>query len=395
MIAALAMELVRRSRRHAQELEAWSAALEDQQRRLWALQSMAATLASALTVSEVAAATLDHGLPLVGAAAGSVEVLDERGTLVEAARSGDRAVLTRGGRQRLRDLAVGDTTFGRLTVWSASTVRIDERSDALLGAVTALASEAIARARRYDAEHGMVRALQTMLLPVVPDRVGDVTLAVKYQPVQTATGVGGDWYDVLDTERGVACLIGDVVGKGVLAAGTMGQLRIATRTVTDRSDPAAVLRSLDDFAAEFRDGLMTTVAYVVVDVMAGRLSSASAGHPPPVLLRDDGSGDWLDGASGPPLGVVGGGHPRCSASTQWNGTARLLLYTDGLIERPGEPIDVGLQRLLRAAVRLGDLPPQAFLDCLLVELVPPEVQRDDIAVLCADLPAPIRGSAAA
>jgi len=272
--------------------------------------------------------------------------------------------------------------FGRLTA-SLPEEADNEAAEQMFTAVATLAGHAMARARRYDTEHQMVRALQSMLLPVLPPRWGPIRLAATYRPVLTSSGVGGDWYDVLDTAHGPAVMIGDVVGKGIRAAGVMGQLRIATRTMADRHDPSAVLGSLDELANELVDAWMTSVVYVVVDIAESRITLAVAGHPPPLLLQPDRPPMWLDACVGPPLGVELG--PRGTSSVAYEGVARLVLYTDGLVERRDQSIDVGLARLRDVAYGLSDLEGDEFVERLVAEMTSEADQQDDIAVLCADL----------
>lgn len=380
VVAGLLAELIRRAWRYDVDLARSNDDLRNEQRRTAGLQSLTATLASAATVPDVVQAALRQGLPLLGAGAGRVEVVSEAGDMIELATSGE--LDTPGSTSLVRDLADEGERLGRLT--ASLTAGADLRAaDQMLSAVATLTGHALARARRYDTEHQMVRALQSMLLPVLPSRWGPIELAATYRPVLTSSGVGGDWYDVLDTDRGPAVVIGDVVGKGIRAAGVMGQLRIATRTMADRHDPSAVLGSLDELANELTDAWMTSVVYVVVDVGDRRITLGVAGHPPPLLLQPGRRPQWLDECVGPPLGVERG--RRVTASVVYDGPARLVLYTDGLVERRDQPIDVGLARLRDAAYGLLDVEGDEFLDRLVAEMAPEAEQQDDIAVLCADL----------
>ena len=380
VVAGLLAELVRRAWRYDVDLAASNDNLRIEQRRTVGLQSLTATLASAATVPDVVQAALQHGLPLLGAHAGRVEVVSEAGDMIEVATSGDPDAA--GVTAHVRVLAAEGEQFGRLTA-ALPLDGASEPAEQMLTAVATLTGHAMARARRYDTEHQMVRALQSMLLPVLPPRWGPIRLAATYRPVLTSSGVGGDWYDVLDTAHGPAVVIGDVVGKGIRAAGVMGQLRIATRTMADRHDPSAVLGSLDELANELVDAWMTSVVYIVVDVARSRITLGVAGHPPPLLLQPGRPPVWLDECVGPPLGVEFG--RRGTSSVMYDRPARLVLYTDGLIERRDQPIDAGLTRLRDVAYGLIDLEGDEFLDRLVAEMTPEADQQDDIAVLCADL----------
>ena len=170
-------------------------------------------------------------------------------------------------------------------------------------------------------------------------------------------------------------LIGDVAGKGIPAAALMGELRGGLRAgVLDGGEPNEMLRRLDRLAV--RAGRMATVLLVLLDPETGALRHASAGHLPPLLIEPDGAVRFLRAGAAPPLLAF---DPAVAPGTTTLAPgARLLLYTDGLVERRREPIDQSLARLAAAAAGFtGDLPAD-----LLAAMVPPEgVLRDDIAIL--------------
>jgi serine phosphatase RsbU (regulator of sigma subunit) len=193
--------------------------------------------------------------------------------------------------------------------------------------------------------------------------------------------VGGDWYDVVDlADHRRAMVVGDCVGHGLDAATTMGQLRSAARSlVLDNHDPAAMLERLDVFAASIAGAFATSVVCVTIDRLAGTLSYSRAGHPPPLLIGRDGP-RWLDGAGGCLLQV----RHQCErplATADYSDGDLLVLYTDGLVERRGEIIDVGLARLAAAAARWHEREGSASqaADGLLRELLP--IRGDDDVVL--------------
>jgi PAS domain S-box-containing protein len=195
-------------------------------------------------------------------------------------------------------------------------------------------------ARLYAAEHEAARALQERMLPTLA-QVEGLDVAVTYRPAsdgeQASAAVGGDWFDVLERPDGtVALVVGDVVGHDMHAAASMGQLRSVLRTVGwDREDPAEVLGRVDHLVKvlDLADIATCTFASLgpVADDGSRPLAYCRAGHPPPLLLRPDGTVTVLDGALATPVGVpnVGGVE---SARVDVPAGSALVLYTDGLVE---------------------------------------------------------------
>lgn len=243
------------------------------------------------------------------------------------------------------------------------------------------AALAISRAQLLERERGIAETLQRALLP---DRLPDVPglrLSAHFEPA--AGEVGGDWYDAVVLDSGeVALAIGDVAGKGIPAAALMGELRGGMRAgVLDGGEPNDMLRRLDRLAD--RAGRMATVVLVVLDPASGALRLASAGHLPPLLVEPGGAVRFLRGGASTPL-LAYDAEAGAGTDTLPPG-GRLLLYTDGLVERRGEPIDASLERLAAtAAAHTGPLPDLAA--HLLAELYPPAGGlRDDIALLAVEL----------
>jgi serine phosphatase RsbU (regulator of sigma subunit) len=157
----------------------------------------------------------------------------------------------------------------------------------------------------------------------------------------------------------------------------MGQLRVAARAVAlEGSGPASVLEAMDRFAQSV-DATCTTMVCVEVDRRGGVLRHASAGHPPVLVAGRDGA-RWLDGGRGAPLGISIG--PREESTAALDPGDRVVLYTDGLVERRQEHIDVGLDRLLATAEQLAGHPLEALADELVRRLVP-EAASDDVVVV--------------
>jgi anti-sigma regulatory factor (Ser/Thr protein kinase) len=182
-------------------------------------------------------------------------------------------------------------------------------------------------------------------------QVAGMKAAARYFTAGAGTQVGGDWYDaVLGPDGRLLLIIGDVAGRGIVAASAMGQLRSAARAYAlDGHVPGALLERLNAFQIGLRNRGMTTITVVSVDPDTGDARYAKAGHPPPLLVHADGKAEWLDKAGGPPLGAVDGAR-YAEGMVRLDPGAVLLLYTDGLIEVRGESLDQGFERLKTAAI---------------------------------------------
>ncbi|GAA1127035.1 MULTISPECIES: PP2C family protein-serine/threonine phosphatase [Kitasatospora] len=236
-------------------------------------------------------------------------------------------------------------------------------------------------------EREVALSLQRSLLPAVPPAHRSFA-AVRYQPATRTLNVCGDWYDLVDLDRsllGVA--VGDVVGHGLEAAGIMGRLHSALNAALRATrQPAQALKTLARYAVTVEGALSTTAVQTVVDRSTRTVRYSSAGHPPPVLVHADGSVQVLDGATDPPLGAWENEIPRSEAAAGYRPGATLVLYTDGLIERRGEDIDVGLERLTASAARHRGLGPEALADAVLADLGADDGQgTDDIALVAVRL----------
>lgn len=191
-------------------------------------------------------------------------------------------------------------------------------------------------------------ALQRSLLPTQLPRVSRVDLASRYIPGHL-TGLGGDWYDVFLLPSGwLGIVVGDVAGQGLRAAVVMGRLRSALRAYAlECLDPADVLDRLDHKIRHFEAGHLATALYAMVPPERDRIHVSLAGHPPPVLATVGEPAVTLDLPADFPLGF-GGSRARRTSVIDFPPGAVLVCYTDGLVERRGESIDVGLGRLCAA-----------------------------------------------
>lgn len=243
------------------------------------------------------------------------------------------------------------------------------------------------RAER-EREAEVAHVLQDSMLERLPLRDARIRVGAHYRPAVETLEVGGDWHDAFPIDGdGVALVVGDVVGRGIDAATAMGQLRSATRALAGAGldGPSAVIAALDRFAARIPRALMATLAYVEIDLATGVARYVCAGHPPPLLASPGSPPVVLWDGRTLPLGVAGGSRDVVDATVQLAPGARLLLYTDGLVERRDEPLDRGLGRVTDAMGRLRGQPPQEFADALVTTALEGVAGRDDVCVLCADL----------
>ncbi|MGX1886275.1 PP2C family protein-serine/threonine phosphatase [Streptomyces sp. NPDC055287] len=235
-------------------------------------------------------------------------------------------------------------------------------------------------------EREVAVALQEAMLHS-PDLDRHRNVAVRYLPAVGSLNVCGDWYDVVDlTDDSFGVAVGDVVGHGLEAAAVMGMLRSALSAAVRAShDPAKSLEVLGLYARSVEGAVATTAVNAVIDTRHQRIAYSSAGHLPPVLVHADGTCDLLDQATDPPLGARPEHVPRPQATLSYTPGDILVLYTDGLIERRDEDIDVGLQRLTDALCDHVRLSPDRLADALLARLGVAGGALDDIALIVVRL----------
>jgi serine phosphatase RsbU (regulator of sigma subunit) len=271
---------------------------------------------------------------------------------------------------------------GVLSVAPATDAAADPPDLGVLGAVGRQGGLALDRARLYEHTAGVAHELQHSLLAVDPPPDPRYGVAAIYRPGVEMLEVGGDWYDVFLVEPGVlAFVVGDVVGRGLRAASAMGQLRSAVRAVAAPGvGPARLLERLDRFVDQVEAAALATLAYAELDLASGVVRYACAGHPPPVLLPASGGGQLVWGGRSTPLGTYGQGR-RDEAELRLGEGDRLLLYTDGLVERRDRALDDGLAALTSAVARAGGDPLTAAVRAIADELLRDEQGRDDVCLL--------------
>jgi hypothetical protein len=245
----------------------------------------------------------------------------------------------------------------------------------------------IDNARRYNRERATALTLQRSLLPTGLSAPASVEVRHRYLPGSQLIEVGGDWYESISLPGArVALVVGDVAGHGVRAAVTMGRLRTAIQTLAMLElPPAESLEQLNELMQKIgeREPHFATCAYAIYDAVSGTCEVASAGHLPPLLVRPDGTSQFLDVAPAPPLGV---GEGLISSRTfEIEDGSMFVLYTDGLVESRGQDIDDGLKRL--QTVFTADSVAGSMEDLCKAILAGAyaEQHRDDIAVLVARL----------
>ncbi|MCW2607203.1 MAG: Histidine kinase [Frankiales bacterium] len=217
------------------------------------------------------------------------------------------------------------------------------------------AGQLVDNAAQYTAQRAVAEGLQRSLLPELPDVPG-WTLGAAYQPSSSAALVGGDWYDAFVLPDGaLGLVVGDVMGHDLTAAAAMGQLRSVLRTcAVDDDSPGHVLGRLDRLVSSFAMADLATVVYARLERLpdgTARLTYANAGHPPPLVLSEDGSVVRLDGGRGIMIGTAVDA-PRPEEVHLLAPGATVLMYTDGLVERRGRDLDEQIAELGRTASRL-------------------------------------------
>lgn len=256
----------------------------------------------------------------------------------------------------------------------------------VLTALAGLMGQALERAQLYDSEAALARGLQAGLMPHrLPVHEHVVTVG-RYLPGSAGMDVGGDWYDVIETSpRMLALVIGDVQGHGVAAAATMGQLRSAVRAFAlSGNAPDQVMSGTNRLLIDLDPGQFASCCYVLLDRMSGSALAVRAGHPQPLLRHTDGRTEVLDLPGGVVLGVDADASYPVTELRMAPG-AVLALYTDGLVERPGTDIDVGVERLRVALAAARPAPLTEMADRLVGEAGNSADRPDDIALLLASL----------
>lgn len=276
-------------------------------------------------------------------------------------------------------LVVEGEVIGVLHVGSLVQRQFHESDIELLQLVANRVALSIERSRLMV--QGQIAAtLQRSLLPRKLPQVPGLRMAARYLPAADESAVGGDWYDVIElNNQYIGFVIGDVAGHGMAAATFMGQLRSAIRAYAlDTTGPGEVITKLAEFSDRMHSR-MATVIYATLNLSTWEVRFARAGHPYPLLLRADGSTDFLSEAGGPPIGAVGGQTYDEQTVTLSPGET-LVLYTDGLIERRGRQLSDGEAALVEVASSSPD-EPELKCQAITSRLTEETTLADDIAIL--------------
>jgi len=280
--------------------------------------------------------------------------------------------------------------LGGVSVWRTDRPEPFGTEDAdLLKGIASRASLSVDNARRYTRERRAAIALQQQLLPRTVTSTAAAETEGFYLPADNEAEISGDWFDVLALPSlRTALVVGDVVGRGLHATATMGSLRTAVSTLADLElDPTEVLTRLDDRVQHLAketdpDPVGATCLYAVYDPVTRHCTLASAGHPPPIVIRPDGTAQLVEVSVGPPLGV--GGMPFETTEIDLDPGSVLALYTDGLIAEDNCDFEIGIRRLrdklvtlCRTGQALGRIGNTLLADA------PRSSHRDDIVLLLA------------
>jgi GAF domain-containing protein/anti-sigma regulatory factor (Ser/Thr protein kinase) len=419
--ASLAIE---NGRLHRAEQEAHSA-LQVVAARLDRLHRVAAALSRAVTIADALNAILGEGIAASGASAGMVGLLTEDGETVEIAasrgygegtfelwrtfpvsrrlplsevvRTGQAFFCETAAEREARwpsfatgsgdafvalPLAARGAVLGALGLSFEGDRAFSPEERELLLTVARQCGQALERARLFEREHEIAVAVQRSLLPKDLAVSEEVAVAARYLPGSPGLEIGGDWYDVVRLgPRELVISIGDVVGHGLKAAATMGQLRNAVRAYAlERSSPAEIVSHLNTFVSRFPDGEFSTLFVGRLDLDRHVLEYTNAGHPPPLLRRPDGETVWLDDARAFPIGVEVGA-PCPTGTVDLEPDTILLLYTDGLVERRTRSLEEGLA-VLERVIEEGSDDPEELLEEVIAKVVEDGVEHsDDIAMV--------------
>jgi serine phosphatase RsbU (regulator of sigma subunit)/anti-sigma regulatory factor (Ser/Thr protein kinase) len=260
----------------------------------------------------------------------------------------------------------------------------DEDDVALLALAADRAALAIDNARISE-QRAVTAIMQRTLLPDALPQIPGMRFSAKYLPAGSGIKIGGDWYDVFPLTNGrVAFVIGDVVGRGVLAASVMAEIRTVLRAYMAQGHSLAeVVSMLNDLLVSMGRNRGATLSILELDPEAEELEAVTAGHLPPLLIEPDGEPRLLEQTHGPPVGVRTG-HSYQAWRYPFPTGSRLLLYTDGLIERREESIDEGFQRLISATRSAARRTDSSLADRVYRALLDETPLEDDVALLAIE-----------
>jgi GAF domain-containing protein len=260
---------------------------------------------------------------------------------------------------------------------------------ATVTALAAYTAQAVSRCILVEERLQASRTLQGAMLTELP-QPDDLELAARYRPASLVEQVGGDWYDAVLLPSGcTAVAIGDVVGHDMVAAADMSQVRSVLRGLAWATDdsPAATVATLDRALPGLGISAIASLVFARVEQTPAQRAAGSrtlrwtnAGHPPPLLIDATGDASWLVAERSEPLLGVEPAHFRLDNAVTVAAGSTLLLYTDGLVERRGEHLEDGLERLRTLVAGHAGEPLDAMLDRILSALLDDHLS-DDVALL--------------
>jgi serine phosphatase RsbU (regulator of sigma subunit)/anti-sigma regulatory factor (Ser/Thr protein kinase) len=281
-------------------------------------------------------------------------------------------------------LMVEGRVIGVMHIGTLVLREFDEDDVGLLQLAADRAAHAIDEARISEMRAVTAIMQRTLLPEALPDIPG-MRFSAKYLPAGTGVKIGGDWYDIFPLRDGRhAFVVGDVVGRGVVAASVMAEIRTALRAYMVQGHKLTdVVSMLNDLLLSIGRNRGATLAIFELDPQKEELEAVLAAHLPPVLIDPDGNPRLLEQTPGLPVGVRGGNSYESVTYSFPVGSA-LLLYTDGLIERRGESLDAGFERLTAAAEEAVRDTKTNLADDVYRALLDEAPLEDDVAVLAIE-----------
>jgi PAS domain S-box-containing protein len=315
-----------------------------------------------------------------------VEDLDES---VASAAYGRTLLLLGDGPGVVMPISSGDRVSAVLTMVRTSEKEFDDDDLEVLGQVAARVSASLDDALTLERLREAAGALQAAALPKELPAVNGLSLAAGYKAATEGSQVGGDWYDAFELPNGdLAVVVGDAAGHGIQAASLMARMRNVLRAhLFEDLGPAESLSRLSGFVATQEPGAFATVICLEIDAADGLVTWSTAGHPAPILLRRDGTSNHLRGRIGLPIGTGTADYldryPQIDEQFVMGPGDRLVLFTDGLIERRGTDIDIGLAHLMLTVEATRDTPNAVACEEVLQRVLPAD-HEDDVCLLIAD-----------
>ncbi len=256
---------------------------------------------------------------------------------------------------------------------------LDNLTRSALGTITDLVSQTLERVGLAEAEHRLIEDLQSRTLRPVPQPLG-LQVAARYLPAAHHVGMGGDWYSAVSLNNGgqLGLVIGDVIGHGIAAAAEMTQLSGILTTLL------RVGTALEDLFLAVEEATasttcMATAVVCLIDIAAGQLRYVSAGHPPLVLCRPDGTTELAENGRHPLIGLPA--RHVATGLARFDRGSSMVGYTDGLVERRGENLDIGLERLRLAVAETRPLAVTTQVDEVVERCLEGQHPDDDVALV--------------